>query len=183
MNKKILAALAALIIGAAALPARAGGHHGHDHHHHHPHGHGHGAHARVVRVEPLYERVRISVPVEHCWDERVRHVHDGPDRVVATLAGGAVGAVIGNHVSNGRGAGTVVGAIAGAVVGSELAGDGRREVHYRTVRRCEVRHEQRVEQRVVAYRVTYEHGGRRGTVRLAYDPGRYVAIADVRRRG
>ena len=78
---------------------------------------------------------------------------------------------------------TILLGIAGAVVGSELAADGRREVRYRDVRRCEVRHEQRSERRVVAYRVPYEHRGRRGVARMAHDPGRYVAIADVRRRG
>jgi uncharacterized protein YcfJ len=176
MNKKILAALAAMVIGAAALPAQAGGRHV-------PHPPHHGARAKVVRVDPIYERVRVSVPVEHCWNEQVRHVHGGADKVAATVAGSAVGAVIGNRIGDGRGAATVVGAIAGAVVGNELAGDGRREVHYRTVRRCEVRHEQRFERQVVAYRVTYEHRGRREVTRLAYDPGRYVVIADVRRRG
>lgn len=180
MNNRILAALAAVMIGAAALPAAAGGRHGHDHHHR---PYDHGARAKVVRVEPLYEHVRVSVPVEHCWEQRVRHVHDGPDRVAATLAGGVVGALIGNRVSDGHAAGTVVGAIAGAVAGSELAGDGRREVHYRTVRRCELRHEHHFERRVVAYRVTYEHRGHRDVVRLAYDPGRYVVLADVRHRG
>lgn len=180
MNNTILAALAAVVLGAASA-AQAGGRHSHHHDHHDRHDHR--ARARVVQVQPIVERVRFSVPVEHCWNERERHVHRDGDRTAATLVGGAVGAVIGNRVGDGRGGATVAGAIAGAVVGSQLAGDRGREVHYRDVRRCEVRHEERFERRVVAYRVTYEHRGRREVARLAYDPGRYVAIADVRRRG
>lgn len=179
MNNKILATLAAVVLGATSLGVQAGGRHHDDRHDRHDNR----ARARVVHVQPIVERVRFSVPVEHCWNERERHVQRGGDRTAATLAGGAVGAVIGNRVGDGRGVATVAGAIAGAVIGSELAGDGRREVHYRDVRRCEVRHEDRFERRVVAYRVTYEHRGRREVARLAYDPGRYVAIADVRRRG
>lgn len=178
MNNKIFAALAAVVLGAASA-AQAGGRHHDDRNDRHDNR----ARARVVHVEPIVERVRFSVPVEHCWNERERQVSRGSDRTAATLVGGAVGAVIGNRVSDGRGVGTVAGAIAGAVLGSELGGDGRRQVHYRDVQRCEVRHESRVERRVVAYRVTYEHRGRRDVTRLAYDPGRYVAIADVRRRG
>lgn len=178
MNHSIIATLAAVVLGATSLAAEAGGRHHHDRPHHDSR-----ARARVVHVEPIVERVRFSVPVEHCWTERERHVRGGADRTAATLVGGAVGAVIGNRVTHGGKAGTVAGAIAGAVVGSELAADGRREVRYRDVRRCEVRHEQRHERRVVAYRVTYEHRGRRGVARMAHDPGRYVAIADVRRRG
>lgn len=178
MNNKIIVAFAALALGAGSFAVEAGGRHDRDRHDDHR-----GNRARVVKVEPIVERVRFSVPVEHCWNERERHVRGGADRTTATLVGGAVGAVLGNRVGDGRSAATVAGAIAGAVVGSELAGDGRRQVRYRDVQRCEVRHEQRFERRVVAYRVTYEHRGRRDVARLAYDPGRYVAIADVRRRG
>jgi uncharacterized protein YcfJ len=121
------------------------------------------------------------VPVEHCWDERVRYSR-GSDRTGAAIVGGALGAVIGNQVGDGRGVATVAGAIAGAAIGSELAGDGRK-VRQGHVRRCEVRHEARFERRVVAYRVTYELRGRRDVTRLAYDPGRFIEVAEFRRRG
>ncbi len=179
-NNRILAVVAALAVGAVSLGAQAGNGHGRGHgHHHHDH---HDRRAEVVRVEPIHERVRVAVPVEHCWTERERHVH-GADRNGAAIAGGVIGAVIGNQIGDGRGVATVAGAIAGAAIGSELGRDGRREVHYRDVRRCEVRHETRFEQRVVAYRVTYVHRGRREVTRLAYNPGRYFDIADIRRRG
>lgn len=177
MNNRILATIAALALGATSFGVEAGGRHDR-----HRHDDRRPSQARVVKVEPIHQRVRYTVPVEHCWNERERHVR-GTDRTAATVVGGVVGAAIGNKVGDGRSAATVAGAIAGAVLGKELAGDGRREVHYRTVRRCDVRHEERFERRVVAYRVTYEHRGRREVTRLAYDPGRYVAIQDVRRRG
>ncbi len=179
MRSRILVAIAALAFGATSLAAQAGGRDRHPHHDGPPRG----ERARVVRVEPIVERVRFSVPVEHCWTERERQVRRGGDRTAATVAGGVVGAVIGNRVSDGRGLGTVAGAVAGAVVGSELAGDRGRRVEYRDVRHCEVRHEPRVERRVVAYHVTYEYRGRRDVVRMDHDPGRHVAIRDVRRRG
>lgn len=181
MNNKILSAIAAVAIGAIPLAASAGSRHDNGRY---AYDHDNRARARVVHVAPVYQRVRYSVPVEHCWNERVRHVHGGSSRTGATLVGGAVGAVIGNRVGEGGRAATAAGAIAGAVIGSELGrGGGHREVHYDNVRRCEVRRESRYERRVVAYQVTYEFSGRRDVTRLAYNPGRYLAIADIRRRG
>lgn len=175
MNSRIIAAIATF---ALAATAQAGGRHDHDGRGHHDRDR-----ARVLQVEPIHERVRYTVPVEHCWDERVRY-EQRVDRGGAVIAGGALGAIVGNRVSDGAGIGTVVGAIAGAAIGHELARDGDyRKIRHDIVRRCELRHEQRVERRVVAYRVTYVHRGRRDVARLAYDPGRYVEIRDIRRRG
>lgn len=183
MSSRVLAAFAALVLGAGSLAAQAGNRHDDLHGHAHGRDRGRDDRARVVRVEPIYDQVRYSVPVEHCWDERVRH-----DRRIgstgAAIAGGAAGAIIGNRISDGRGAGTVVGAIAGAAIGSELAGNSsRRGDRDRYERRCEVRHESRVRREVVAYWVTYEHRGHRDTARLRHDPGRFVDVSDVRRRG
>jgi uncharacterized protein YcfJ len=190
MNNRILAGIAALVLGAVSVAAQADGRHDRDNDRDRDrYGHDsrdrdrdrHDRRARVIDVDPIYERVRYTVPVQHCWDERVRYSR-GSDRTGAAIVGGAVGAVIGNRVGDGRGIATVAGAIAGAALGSELAGDGRkaRSGH---VRRCDVRHEERFDRRVVAYRVTYEHRGRRDVARLAYNPGRYIEVAEVRRRG
>jgi uncharacterized protein YcfJ len=182
MNNKILAGFAALVFGAASLAAQAGGRHDRDDDRRGERGNRNGQ-ARVVHVEPIHERVRYSVPVEHCWNERVRQDRRA-DRTGAVIAGGAVGAIIGNRIGDGRDLATVVGAIAGAAIGSGLARDGDlRQVRHGEVRRCEVRYEERVERRVVAYRVTYELRGRRDVTRLAYEPGRYLSIGDIRRRG
>ncbi len=180
-NNRTLAVVAALAHGAVSLGAQAGQGHGRGHDHDHRHDRG-DRQARVVHVEPIYERVRHVVPVEHCWTERERHVH-GVDRHGAAIAGGVLGAVIGNQIGDGRGVATVAGAIAGAAIGNEIGRDGRRDVHYRDVRRCEVRRETHFQERVVAYRVTYVHRGRRDVTRLAYNPGRYIDVSDLRRRG
>jgi uncharacterized protein YcfJ len=174
MNKEILVAL---ILGTMAATAGAGNRHDHDH------GRGHDRYAEVVRVEPILERVRYTVPVEHCWDEE--RVVSTPSRHI--IVGTLIGAAIGKHVGDAHGdraLGTVGGALIGATVGSNIArerGDyrGRREV----VRRCETRHEEHWDQQVVAYRVSYVYKGRRDVVRLAYDPGRWYRVDDRRRHG
>jgi uncharacterized protein YcfJ len=195
MNNRILAGIAALVLGTVSV-AQADGRHDraddrdrdrydrdyrdrdYDRRDRHDH---RDRRARVIDVDPIYERVRYTVPVEHCWDERVRYSR-GSNRTEAAIVGGALGAVIGNRVGDGRDVATVAGAIAGAALGSELASDGRK-VRHGHVRRCEVRHEERFDRRVVAYRVTYELRGRRDVTRLAYNPGRYFEVADYRRRG
>jgi uncharacterized protein YcfJ len=195
MNNRKFAGFAALVLGAFALTAQAGGRNDDYRDHDRGRGNDYREHdrgrgndyrrARVVHVEPIYDRVRFTVPVEHCWEERVRYGRSGSDRTGAAIVGGAVGAVIGNRISDGKGVATVAGAIAGAAIGSELSRDGRdrRDGRNGYEQRCEVRHEERVERRAVAYRVTYELRGRRDVTRLAYDPGRYIEIADIRRRG
>lgn len=190
MNHNILAGIAALVLGTVSVAAQAGGRHDrdldrdrdrYDRDYRDRDHERRDRRARVIDVDPIYERVRYTVPVEHCWDERVRYSR-GASRTEAAIVGGALGAVIGNRVGDGRDVATVAGAIAGAALGSELAGDSRK-IRTGHVRRCEVRHEARFERRVVAYRVTYELRGRRDVTRLAYNPGRYFEVADYRRRG
>lgn len=177
MNKKILIAL---ILGTVAATAEAGDRN----RHRHDHDYGRDRYAEVVRVEPILERVRYTVPVEHCWDEE--RIVGAPGRHV--IVGTLIGAAIGKHVGDAHGdraLGTVGGALIGAAVGSNIARergdyrDGRREV----VRRCETRHEERWDRQVVAYRVSYVYKGRRDVVRLAYDPGRWYRVDDRHRHG
>jgi uncharacterized protein YcfJ len=177
MNKKILITL---VLGAAAATAQAGDRNRPRHDHDRGHDRGY---AEVVYVEPIHERVRYTVPVEHCWNEE--RIVNAPDRHV--IVGTLIGAAIGNHVGEAHGdraLGTVGGALIGAAVGSNIARDrgdyrGRREL----VRRCEVRHEERWDRQVVAYRVSYVYKGRRDVVRLAYDPGRWYRVDEPRRHG
>jgi uncharacterized protein YcfJ len=139
--------------------------------------------ARVLRVEPLVQRVRYSVPVEQCWTEqRVRGGYRG-DTAGGAIVGGAVGAMLGNTIGRGEGrrAATVGGAVVGAVIGSELArSDGRRdyrEPRYQERDRCRTRYEDRYDERIEGYRVTYEFNGRRQVTQLPYEPGRYLKVA------
>src|SRR5688572_29316038 len=103
--------------------------------------------ARVVDVQPLMTRVRVSTPQRECWDEtRVEppRYQPGPRSVAGgTLLGAAIGAVIGHQIGSGRGndAATVGGAIIGAGIGHQQA---RKRSGYvppppreYTVQRCE----------------------------------------------
>jgi uncharacterized protein YcfJ len=186
MNNRILIGLATLVLGVAAASAQAGDRHRNDHDHDHDRGRGHDrdrGYADVVRVEPILERVRYSVPVEHCWNEE-RAYRQGPNG--GAIVGGVLGGVIGSNVGRGsdRPVTTVAGAVLGAAIGSQIDRDNRdRRVRYETVRACEIRHEERWDRRVVAYRVSYVYRGRSEVVRLAYDPGRRFRVDDVRRHG
>lgn len=179
-SNKILAGFSALVLGAASFAAQAGPgpKQGRDQ-----------DYARVVRVEPLVQRVRYTVPVQQCWtEERVRG-GSGSDRTGAAIVGGALGAIVGNAIGQGdtRRVATLGGAVLGAAVGSELARkDSRhdRGPRHETVQHCRTRHEERFDERIEAYRVTYEYNGRRQVTRLPYDPGRYLRVAvDVRPLG
>jgi uncharacterized protein YcfJ len=141
--------------------------------------------ARVVRVEPLVERVRYTVPVQQCWTEsRVRSSHSGrTGDAGAAIVGGAIGAILGNAIGDGRGrtAATLGGAVVGAALGNELSKSDGRDYRdrgrYEQVERCRTHHEERYDERVSSYRVTYEYNGRRQITQLPYDPGRYLRVA------
>ncbi len=181
-HNRILFGIATLALGAAAATAQAGDRgrgngYGHDRERDR-------AYAEVLRVEPIVERVRYTVPVEQCWDEE-RVTRRGPEK--HAIVGALIGAAIGKHVGQVHGertAGTLGGAVIGAAVGSEIGRDrGGRDVRRDVVRRCETRHEERWDHQVVAYRVDYVYRGRRDVTRLAYDPGRWVRLDDARRYG
>ncbi len=138
--------------------------------------------ARVVNVEAVRRRVRISEPVRECWDE-VAYESDGPlssRHVGSTLLGGLIGGVIGNQI--GRGDGRQVARAAGAIIGGAIgnnASRNRQGDYYgreRLVERCEVRYRDSWDERVDGYRVTYKYAGREYTTRLPYDPGDRVRI-------
>src|SRR5678816_1402526 len=64
--------------------------------------------AKVVDVQPLTTRVRVSTPQRECWDEtryEQPRYGEGMPRSVAggTLLGAALGAVIGHQIGDGNG--------------------------------------------------------------------------------
>lgn len=170
LNHYILTGLVTLALGATATVQAGNGYKQHDR--------GRDDLARVVHVEPVVERVRYSVPVEHCRDE---HSVRREGSASGAIVGGVVGAMVGSAVGKDRGAATVGGALLGAAIGSSVASDGRSRHVVR--QHCEVRHETRWDEKVVGYRVTYVYNGRRDVTRLSYDPGRYFRLADARRWG
>jgi len=144
--------------------------------------------ARVVDVQPLTTRVRVSQPQRECWDEtrvddRGGYGNNGPvSRPGGTLLGAAIGAVIGHQIGhgNGRRAATVGGAVIGAAIGRDQAE--RRNNAYGappreyTVQRCETRYHDTYEERTDGYRVTYIYNGRRQVTELPYRPGDRIRV-------
>jgi uncharacterized protein YcfJ len=144
--------------------------------------------ARVVDVQPLVTRVRVSTPQRECWDEtRVDDRGYGNSPLPHTSAGGAVlggivGAVIGHQIGHGHGrdAATAAGAVIGAAVGSQQA---QRRAAYAaappreyTVQRCETRYHDEWQERTDGYRVTYVYNGRRQVTQLPYRPGDRIRV-------
>jgi uncharacterized protein YcfJ len=149
--------------------------------------------ARVVDVQPLVTRVRVSTPQRECWDEsRVDNRGYGNggygnsplprSSAGGAVLGGIVGAVIGHQIGHGQGrdAATAVGAVVGAAVGSQQA---QRRAAYAsappqqyTVQRCETRYHDEWQERTDGYRVTYVYNGRRQVTQLPYRPGDRIRV-------
>jgi len=138
--------------------------------------------ARVVDVEPIRRRVRVSEPVRECWDERV-YESDGAfssRHIGGTLLGGLIGGALGNQVGShhGRQAARAAGAIIGGAIGHSVSRERQGDYYGREhlVQRCEVRYRDSWDERIDGYRVTYEYAGREYTTRMPYDPGDRVRI-------
>jgi uncharacterized protein YcfJ len=144
--------------------------------------------AKVVDVQPLTTRVRVSHPQRECWDETRYEEQRGysamSDSRVAggTLLGAVIGAAIGNQIGSGSGrkAATAGGAVVGAAIGNQQA---KRRSGYvppppreYTVQRCETRYQDEWHERVEAYRVTYLYQGRRQVTELPYRPGDRIRV-------
>ena len=144
--------------------------------------------ARVVDVQPLVTRVRVTTPQRECWDETrydERGYGNGP--LPRSSAGGAVlgaviGGVLGHQIGSGRGrdAATAAGVVIGAAVGSKQAQrrGGYAAVPPReySVQRCETRYRESWEERTDGYRVTYVYNGRRQVTELPYRPGDRIRV-------
>ncbi|MEO6080704.1 MAG: glycine zipper 2TM domain-containing protein [Steroidobacteraceae bacterium] len=178
MNNRILISAVAVCITAASGSALAdnGRHRGDRNHDNRD-----SDYARVLRVEPVMQRVRYTVPVERCWNEERVRSDRRSSNAGAAIVGGAIGAILGNRISDGRGVATLGGAVVGAALGNEIGkADGRRdyrEPRYAQVQRCRTLQEERFEEHVAGYRVTYEYNGRHQVTQLPYDPGRYLRVA------
>jgi len=77
--------------------------------------------AKVVDVQPLTRRVRVTTPQRECWDETRYDERDygrprARNSAGPTLLGAVIGAAIGNQIGHGDGrrAATAAGAIIGA---------------------------------------------------------------------
>ncbi len=128
--------------------------------------------ADVLRVDPIYDRVRTSSPREVCDEVPVERRVDDGDRAAGTVIGAIVGGVLGSTVGKGDGrrAATVAGAVVGGAVGNSAARGNDRYVDG-VERHCRVVDDGVEEQRVVAYDVQYRYRGDVYMSRLGYDPG------------
>jgi uncharacterized protein YcfJ len=143
--------------------------------------------AKVVDVQPLTTRVRVSTPQRECWNETQYEpggYAPGPHgRQVAggTLLGATIGAVLGHQIGHGRGrdAATISGAIVGGAIGHQQAmrryGQTLPGREY-TVQRCETRYRDEWQERIDGYRVTYLYHGRRQVTELPYRPGDRIRV-------
>lgn len=143
--------------------------------------------AKVVDVQPLTTRVRVSTPQRECWDEKRTEPGGyapgphGPQVAGSTLLGAAIGAVIGHNLGHGHHRDET--AIAGAIVGGALGHQqgmnryGQRlPANEYTVQRCETRYHDEYQERIDGYRVTYLYHGRRQVTELPYRPGERIRV-------
>ncbi|MGD8566801.1 MAG: glycine zipper 2TM domain-containing protein [Gammaproteobacteria bacterium] len=150
--------------------------------HHHNRRH-HDAYARVVHVKPIYKRVRVAVPEQHCRHREVRkpvvrhiHRHDGGDIV----AGGIIGGIIGHELGRGRdqGLATVTGALIGSAIAHEANSQYYTTGEYRVEhnRHCRTEMRYHTERRLIGYRVKYRYRGDIYVTRMDYHPGKRIRI-------
>ncbi|MGD8785176.1 MAG: glycine zipper 2TM domain-containing protein [Thioalkalispiraceae bacterium] len=134
--------------------------------------------ARVTHVEPVYTTVRVSVPVQECYQQEVRsprYHHD--DKAASTVVGAIIGGAIGHNVGKHRKAPTVAGAIIGGAIGNELAKNrGHRHEYVRYEDVCETRYTYEEEQRVDGYNVTYRYKGEVFTTYMKHHPGKRLRV-------
>ena len=155
--------------------------------------------ARVIDVQPITRRIRVSEPGRECYEEtRYEGSRNAGPRPAAgsMILGGLLGAAVGNQIGRGDGrrAATVAGVLIGSALGHDAAArrdyrdyrDDRDDRYYRAraaapprayaVERCDVRYQDSWDERVEGYRVAYEYNGRRYETRMLYDPGERVRV-------
>ena len=77
--------------------------------------------ADVLRVDPIYDTVRVDQPREECYDTDVsRRGGRYENTTTGTIVGALIGGALGNQVGKGDGrkAATIAGAVAGGVIGN-----------------------------------------------------------------
>ncbi|HYM36347.1 MAG TPA: glycine zipper 2TM domain-containing protein, partial [Steroidobacteraceae bacterium] len=75
--------------------------------------------ARVVNVEPIVHRERVSTPDRECWSED-RPVYSNPSgtEIRSTIIGGLIGAAVGHHI--GREIHDPAAVIGGSLIGAAI---------------------------------------------------------------
>ena len=144
--------------------------------------------AKVISVHSVTKQIKVSVPVERCYDKQVwretsrsRVGHGHKNEVIGALIGAAVGNQIGKNAKpgNGREIGTVAGAVIGGVIGNSHARHHRPKPsgYYTTVRQCDTHHDVSYENQVVGYDVQYKYRGQVYSTRTNYHPGDRLKVS------
>jgi uncharacterized protein YcfJ len=136
--------------------------------------------ADVLRVDPIYENVRVNQPREECYDAEVNRSTGRYDNTATgTIVGALIGGALGNQVGKGSGrtAATVAGVVVGGAVGREVDAKDNPSGSYRSVEtRCRVVEAGYEERRIVGYDVEYRYRGEVFFSRLGYDPGEKLRV-------
>lgn len=136
--------------------------------------------ADVLRVDPIYETVRVEQPREECYDAGVtRQGGRYENTTTGTIVGALIGGALGNQVGKGDGrkAATIAGAVIGGAVGREADANDNPSGSYRgTETRCRVVDSGYDERRIVGYDVEYRYRGEVFFSRLGYDPGEKLRV-------
>lgn len=149
--------------------------------------------AKVTSVDPVYETVIKSVPVEQCWNERVydhvsrrSHYRDHRESATPALLGAIIGGALGNelgHRKRNKQIGVAVGSIIGASIGRDIGREHHHERHthagrdypqsasYKLVERCGIQEEQYEESVISGYEVAYRYRGNEYTTITDQHPG------------
>lgn len=176
---RMLAAAVVLSLTLAAGPASAG--------HHAWKGHRSSAavydYARVLSADPIIRYVKVTTPVQECWEETEYYTLDqrpaglGAKTLIGAILGGVVGYQFGS--GHGKDAATVAGTLIGASIANNAA---RRNAGYTTIERsrqvtrCETNYQSHEEERIDGYRVIYAYSGQKYSTRTPYDPGKRLRI-------
>jgi len=139
-------------------------------------------HARVIKIEPIYRTVRISLPEQECWQEKIHtpvNYRSNKHSTGSMVVGGIIGGVVGRQVGHGksRDIATVAGSVIGATIGHNLANNPQTSVNQiRYERRCKTHARPRSESRLDGYWVTYRYKGEIFTTRMDERPGRRIRV-------
>lgn len=146
--------------------------------------------AKVVQVNPIFERYEVNHPIEQCYHKEVpvRHSNYRNKSQTPTIVGAIIGGVIGNQVGkNGGGRARDVATVAGAVLGGSIGRDikhknnrrysnDRYNQQYKTVKHCELQDNYVSEKKLVGYDVAYKYNGKVFHTQTDYDPGHKIRV-------
>ena len=141
--------------------------------------------AKVIKVKPVYRKIRVLTPIRQCWDEPVVRSSGGysqPKSAGGMAVGSIIGGVIGHQVGKGRGnkLATALGAIIGAGIGHDAVNghlkSSQRHSYTEYEEQCEVQNQVSYDEVVDGYDVTYRYQGERHQVEMPHHPGKRLKL-------